>query len=191
MARVWTQDEIDYLYEHVGHIKVETIAKNLKRPPEGVLLKMKRLHISNTKEQAGLYTLGKLAGLLQVDRKTVLHWAENHDLPYIKRKTRNTREFKLIDSIEFWDWAYNHQDRIDFSKLERHAFPPEPGWVESLRHIKREIKGNYYRPWTIKEEQTLLENRNMGLTYKAISKLMNRTPISLENKYKRLLEQNK
>lgn len=190
LGKAWTDKEVEYLCEYVGSVRVETLAKNLHRPVTGVLLKMKRLGISNTKKQLGYYTLGELAGILKVDRKTVSLWAEKYDLPYIKRKTRSMRDFRFIDTSDFWDWAYQHQDRIDFSKVERHALPPEPEWVEPLRHMKRKIKGNYYRPWTINEERKLIHYRNKGLTFKNIASIMNRTSVSLEKKYKRLLEQN-
>ena len=153
MAKIWNQEEINYLYENVGAVNLNTIAKNLNRPIQGVQLKMKRLKIGNTKEQLGLFTMGSLAQVLNVDRTTVKHWVKNYNLPVTKKKTCKTRVFYFIESSHFWDWAFNHQDRIDFSKVEVNAIPPEPDWVDALRDQKRKIKGNHYRSWTTKEEK--------------------------------------
>ena len=188
MAKIWNQEEINYLYENVGAVNLNTIAKNLNRPIQGVQLKMKRLKIGNTKEQLGLFTMGSLAQVLNVDRTTIKHWVKNYNLPVTKKKTCKTRVFYFIESSHFWDWAFNHQDRIDFSKVEVNAIPPEPDWVDALRDQKREIKGNHYRSWTTKEEKMVLELRSQGKTYKSISQILNRTPISIERKYKRLLK---
>lgn len=188
MAKIWNQEEINYLYENVGAVNLNTIAKNLNRPIQGVQLKMKRLKIGNTKEQLGLFTMGSLAQVLNVDRTTIKHWVKNYNLPVTKKKTCKTRVFYFIESSHFWDWAFNHQDRIDFSKVEVNAIPPEPDWVDALRDQKRKIKGNHYHSWTTKEEKMVLELRSQGKTYKSISQILNRTPISIERKYKRLLK---
>jgi hypothetical protein len=188
VAKIWNQEEINYLYENVGAVNLNTIAKNLNRPIQGVQLKMKRLKIGNTKEQLGLFTMGSLAQVLNVDRTTIKHWVKNYNLPVTKKKTCKTRVFYFIESSHFWDWAFNHQDRIDFSKVEVNAIPPEPDWVDALRNQKRKIKGNRYRSWTTKEEKMVLELRSQGKTYKSISQILNRTPISIERKYKRLLK---
>ena len=73
LAEIWNQEEINYLYENVGAVNLNTIAKNLNRPIQGVQLKMKQLKIGNTKEQLGLFTMSSLAQVLNVDRTTVKH----------------------------------------------------------------------------------------------------------------------
>jgi hypothetical protein len=93
VAKIWNQEEINYLYENVGAVNLNTIAKNLNRPIQGVQLKMKRLKIGNTKEQLGLFTMGSLAQVLNVDRKTIKHWVKNYNLPVTKKKTCKTTVF--------------------------------------------------------------------------------------------------
>lgn len=188
MTERWNEDEIDFLRENVGVLRVPAIAKRLNRPIEGVFLKMKRLKIANTKKQTGLLTMGELANLLQVNRKTIENWHYRHELPVIKKKTKDIKVFYLIEQEEFWEWAYNHQNRIDFAKIEKHSIPPEPEWVEPLRHVKREIKGNYYRQWTTGEVKQLLELRKEGVSFKEIGIQINRTTISAERKHTRLTE---
>ncbi|MFJ7371257.1 DNA-binding protein [Lysinibacillus sp. NPDC098008] len=188
MAKIWNSEEVNYLYENVGEVNLNTIAKNLNRPVQGVQLKMKRLKIGDTKEQLGLFTMGSLAQVLNVDGTTVKHWVTNCGLPVTKKRTCKTRMFYFIDPNQFWIWAFDHQDRIDFSKMEVNAIPPEPEWVDALRYQKRKIRGNHYRSWTTNEEKMLLELRSQGQTYKSIGEILERTPISIERKYKRLIK---
>ena len=188
LAEIWKQEEINYIYENVGAVNLYTIAKNLNRPIQGVQLKMKRLKIGNTKEQLGLFTIGSLARVINVDRSSVKHWVTYHGLLVTKKRTCKTKVFYFIESNHFWNWAFNHQDRIDFSKIEPHVILPEPEWVDSLRFQKRKIKGNHYRSWTTKEEKMLLELKSQNKSYKSIAEILNRTAISIERKYKRLVQ---
>jgi Myb-like DNA-binding domain len=189
MNNYWSQEEIDYLYEHVGGLRVELIAKKLNRPIGGVSKKMRELNLSITRKQTGHLTIGELAQLLRVDRKTVENWAFNHGLPYKKRKTRAIKTYYFIDPLLFWEWAVTHKNRIDFSKIEPHSIPPEPDWVDKLRVEKNEVIGNYYRPWTKKEEEQVFLLRQKGNKYKEIADMINRTPMSVEKKYKRILDE--
>ena len=77
----------------------------MDRTYTAVIVKMKRLGLSNTKLQTGFLTIGELAKVLKVDRTTIRWWIKRHGLPYKKRITRKSKSFHLIDSSEFWEWA--------------------------------------------------------------------------------------
>jgi hypothetical protein len=68
---IYTNHEIQYLKKNVGYIKLSTIARNLDRPYYSVQIKIKRLGIGDTRPQSGGITMGELARIIQVDRKTV------------------------------------------------------------------------------------------------------------------------
>jgi hypothetical protein len=51
MSKIWSHEEIDFLEEHIGKMKILTIAKKLNRTETGVLLKMKRLGIGTQKNK--------------------------------------------------------------------------------------------------------------------------------------------
>ncbi|HIS27890.1 MAG TPA: DNA-binding protein [Candidatus Avamphibacillus intestinigallinarum] len=183
MRRIWTREEEEYLMENIGTYKLDTLASHLNRTPVSVELKMKRMGIGNTRKQVGLLTMGELAHCIQVDRNTVKHWAEHHGLPYIKRKTKQKRTFYFVDTTDFWKWAFEHQDRVDFSKIEKHVLPPEPTWVDAARAIKRE---KTYRNWTTLEESLLIEYVTKKKPLTEIAKKLNRSLYSIERKYYRL-----
>jgi len=127
--------------------------------------------------------MGELARLLCVDRNTVKHWADRYGLPYQKRKTKREKTFYFVDTNDFWEWAYHYKEKVDFSKIERHALPPEPSWVEPLRMQRKETR---YKPWTIQEERQLLEQMKSNKPLEDIAKSMNRSLTSVERKYYRI-----
>ncbi|KAA0549964.1 helix-turn-helix domain-containing protein [Bacillus sp. BGMRC 2118] len=185
MKRFWTSHEINILKDNVGTLKISTLARKLNRSEQSVLLKMKRLGIANTKEQNGLLTVGRLASILKVDRNTVCCWIRNHGLKCIKKVSRSKKAFWFIENSDFWNWAEQNKQRINFSKVEIHAIPPEPKWVEVERGISKSVRN--YKIWTKREEIVLIELITKGKTYQEVAAELNRTSISIERKYNRLI----
>ncbi|WP_170138899.1 helix-turn-helix domain-containing protein [Oceanobacillus chungangensis] len=189
MSLAWSAEEVEYLKDCAGNTKISTIANNLGRSSEGVTIKMKRLNINHTKKQMGMVTIHELAAILGVDRKTVEGWVIRHRLPCKMRVTKEKRTFYLIDAEEFWKWAENHKDKVQFSDIETHVLNPEPGWVNQERRKEREqslSKKRKYQMWTTKEDEQLIRLRESGLTYRKIGEAMNRSAISVERRYKRV-----
>lgn len=189
MPREWTKEELSFLKENIGNYKVTTIAEKLNRSYESVILKLSRLGISNTKEQTGMITLGELANLLKVDRNTVKGWVERHGLRCTKRTTRKSKVFYFIDPVDFWEWAKQHKEKIQFSKIEPYSLPPEPDWVDQERKKDANLrKKRCYRPWTLKEDRLLVNMRKNGCTYKEISQALGRSVESVEKRFHRIME---
>ncbi|RKQ28167.1 helix-turn-helix domain-containing protein [Oceanobacillus halophilus] len=88
MGMIWSNEEIEYLKDDAGFVKMSTIAKNLGRSFDSVQIKMKRLNINHTKSQTGMLTMHELATILGVDRKTVEGWVHRHGLPCKKKVTK-------------------------------------------------------------------------------------------------------
>lgn len=149
---------------------------------------MKKLQTSDTKKETGILTMGELAKLLQVTRKTIENWHYRHDLPVIKKKARDVKTFYLIEHKAFWEWALTHQERINFSKIEKNSIPPEPEWVDSLRHQRRFIESDYYRPWTKQETSRILKLIKEGKSFEEIGLIIHRTTVSVERKYNQLMD---
>jgi len=188
MARIWTREEVEFLENQIGIMKVDSIANSLKRPVKGVIIKMKRLGIGHTKSSTGALTRAELANILGVDSKTVEWWNQRHGLPFKSRVTRHIRRYYFIEPSEFWDWAFKNSERIDFSKIESNSIVPEPDWVKVYRRNNERPKGNKYRKWTVREEEQLMSRIREGESIDYISRKLKRTPESLRKKYKRLVE---
>ncbi|WP_209124905.1 helix-turn-helix domain-containing protein [Alkalihalobacillus sp. BA299] len=179
----WTEEEIYFLLENVGTIKLTTIAQKLNRSEHSILCKMKRLGISNTKEQTGLLTTCELEDLLQVDRSTIRRWITEHGLKSIKKTTRSKKKFHLINTSDFWSWAYQNREKVDFSKIEYQSIVPEPDWVMDER---KNVKKINYKQWSTIEEIKLQNLISKGISMHEIAKKLGRSLTSVKRKYDRL-----
>ena len=154
-ARNWTKDELEYLEEHWGNTSIITIAKNLNRSVGGVRLKASRLHLGAFLESSELVSLSQVIREFGMSYTTTRMIWEREGLP-LHRKKVNNNSFLVVDIEEFWDWAEQHKELIDFSRLTRYTFGREPKWVEDIRRV------NYrenYKPasWT-KNDDCILED---------------------------------
>lgn len=181
--RKWTKEEITFLHENVGNMKVPTMAEKLNRTEEAIVVKMKRLGIANTSNQTGYLLVNQLAKLLKVDHNTVKLWILNHGLKCVTRATRFSKKFYFIQPEDFWNWAELNKEKVDFSKIEPKSILPEPEWFEAERKKEKEIS---YKIWTVKEENELLMMMSNGSSVKDAAKNLNRSVISIQRKYNRL-----
>lgn len=188
MRKVWSDDELLFLEDTIGMYKVSTIAQKLERSYESVRVKITRLKMSNTRQHTGLVTIGELAAILKVDRATVRGWTKKHGLPYTPKITRQSRKFYFIDPLDFWNWAALHKEKVQFSNIEPQTLLPEPEWAAEERRKDTCItKKRTYQTWTTKEDYMLLELRSQGHKYKEIGMVMNRSAISVERRYKKII----
>ncbi|HAQ08522.1 MAG TPA: DNA-binding protein [Bacillus bacterium] len=182
----YVAEEIQMIKDQIGTQSVTILAKRMNRTMVALEVKIKRMGISNTKSQTGMITAGELARILQVDRNTVICWIINHELESQQRITRTKKRFMFINIEDFWNWADNNRNKIDFSKLEPNALPPEPDWVDEERKVSKAVTN--YKVWTKQEEKLLLEVYRSGKNLKEISCLFGRSSDSIRNKIKRLTE---
>lgn len=181
--RNWTKEEMRFLKENVGRMKIETISQKLDRSVGSILSKMKRLGIAYTKNQTGHLSTHQLAELLSVDRNTIMGWMKRHGLKYTKKVTRTTKSFYFIDPKHFWKWADRNREKIDFSKIEYNAIAPEPEWV---RHERNNRKEEHYKVWSVKEERVLEMMVLSGYSFTEVAQRLSRTKISVQRKYQRM-----
>lgn len=180
------QREIKFIQDNIGSMSLELIAKKLGKEVNAVQKNLyKYTGSTNTRQHTGMVTAGELAKAFKVDRNTVVGWIERHDLSCMKKITNRQRRFTFIDIEVFWKWAEMNKERIDFSKLGRHALPPEPIWVVQERS-KIPKKANY-KAWTVQEEKRLIALVEEGKDFKEITKILDRSSsTAVEKKYYRL-----
>ncbi|MDL0435898.1 DNA-binding protein [Niallia sp. SS-2023] len=181
----WRAEEIKLLQALVGQRSVTAIAKELGRTPGAVSNKLSRLGLGATRKQTGMLTARELAGKLGVTTKTVVSW-EAYGLKTVTRVTRYKKQFILIKMKNFWEWAEQNKSLIDFTKLSKKDFSTLPEWVSG--NIKAARTSVRYRHWTTSELKKLHVLIEKGLTYKQISKLLNRSESSVEKRYSRLIK---
>lgn len=184
----WTPEEDAFLKEKMGKLSIKRMAQKLNRTPIAVRARIYNLGLGRTAEASGLLTVSRLAKSLNVDKSIVDRWVNSKGLKTIKRVTSLKQRVNLIDPVEFWKWAEQNKDLIDFSRIEPNAIPPEPEWVKDARKAKpkRSLK-----PWTTNEVAKMKQLRRMGKTYQEIAEILGRTKVSVELKYRRLMKEEK
>lgn len=72
--RAWLRDEIEYLSERIGTVKVTTIAKHLRRSVESCIAKVERLHLSRRPREG--YNAADLALAFGVHHQVISRWMD-------------------------------------------------------------------------------------------------------------------
>ena len=135
LRRNWTKQEEEYLIENWGTLSVGTIAKNLNRSENAVIVRKCRLGLGSFLESGEYITWNQLhiaLGIGTADVYKMISWVRNRGFP-IHTKRVNNNSFKVVYLDEWWVWAEKNRDFLDFSKFEENLLGKEPQWVKEKR----------------------------------------------------------
>lgn len=191
--KAWTVEEEEYLAQWYGRRPIELIAKKLKRTPYAIEVHAERDMGIYPKTNSGQATASELANILKVDNHAVTdYWIAKLKMPARKRVIKYKSKFWRIDVEEFWKWAENHTDKINFTKMERGLLLPEPNWLDEVIKMQLEKWGEKrFKKWTAEEDSRLIMYVKLGKTYKEIAELLGRTKSSVEHRHWRLVKKEK
>lgn len=178
-ARNWTKQEEEYLIEKWGTLSVKTIAKNLGRSENAIVLKKCRLGLGAFLESGEYVTWHQLLlalGITGGSGYKLTSWVKNREFP-VHTKRVNNNSFRIVYLEEWWEWAEKNRDLLDFSKFEENVLGEEPQWVkEKRRHDVEKVHKYIMTPWTKTEDDKLLFLvAKQKYTYDDLSKMMRRT----------------
>lgn len=187
---IWKEDEIIILEESAGFQSIESIARKLNRTPDAVRSKLNRLGITSIRELDGSMSLMQLARALNVSRSVVERWIEEKKLPAKKKnyyyyKSNKVQHYSIYPD-EFWKWAENHKDEINFAKIQRHTILPEPDWFEEERMNDLSKPQNANKNWTTSEDDQLIFLYKTGQSYSYIANYFGRSVRSVQARIGRL-----
>lgn len=180
VKRRWTEEEIDYLFEEYGKRSLKIITKNLSRSDASVTSMATRLGLQLKTNQAW-FTVGEFCEVTKIARGTVQYWINNFDFPAKKIKNISSK-YVRVDPANFWRWAAENKQLIQWSEFPKHALGDEPKWVREARKASMN-KVNKRRPWTKWEIEELryLLNQNR-YTYPELSDRLNRSHGAIKRK---------
>jgi len=192
MARLWTEEENDFIEAHAGARSIQWIAEKLNRPIHGLRVQMIKLGVGDLHVEAGTLSASALSQIIGVSYEAIRRWIVDKSLP-AKKKSRYTGVDRAnmhyhISPDDFWRWAAKHKSFVEFNKIEPDSLPPEPSWVAEERR-KQYNKPAKQKIWTTEEDVTLLNYYYKdGLKQREIAVKLNRTQSSVEKRLKRLRE---
>lgn len=178
-ARNWTPEEKQYLEENWGTLSIGTIAKNLNRSRNAIEVMKNKLGLGAFLENGDYVTWHQLLIALGVSGGSGyknISWIQNRDFP-IHKKRVGTNSFRVVYLEEFWKWAEQNKDLLDFSKFEENTLGTEPDWVKKKRRHDAERNRKYITtPWTAAEDQKLIRLLNRKkYSYEELSRELRRT----------------
>lgn len=155
--RKWSAEDVEYLQDAWGSTSISGIAKNLGRSVESVKQKADKLGLGTFLNAGELVTFNQVIQAVTGGSGSYSwlreKWAR-HGFPFRKKKVINNR-FLMVDIDDFWKWAEQHQDILDFAKFEEYALGGEPAWAKKKRRRDHQAQRRNARPWTPEEDQRL------------------------------------
>lgn len=173
--RHWTEEELEYLQDRWGTVSIKGIAKGINRSINAVKLKAQRIGLGDPKMHYDGITISQLSKALNVSYSTVKNWIENHNFPVKEKLFAIEEKVKVVTYEDFWKWAEEHKQMIDFSKVEKNILGAEPDWVDIKRGADK-IGSRKATKWTEEEDKLLRSMVNAyQYTYSEIAKALGRT----------------
>lgn len=172
----WTKEEITYLEERWGGTSIPSIAKHLGRSVNAVKLKAGKMGLGRHIHSGTRITLCQFCEA--IGKKNSYGWIKDRwvrlGLPVHYQKSI-TKRYAMVDIDEFWVWAEQHKDLIDFDAFTEGTFGAEPEWVAEARHASWLAKMNK-KPWTPGEDKQLeYYLQQYKYSYNDLCRLLNRT----------------
>lgn len=179
--KVWSEAEEMYLEESWGVKSIKTIAKNLGRSENAVIVRAQRLGCGAFLEAGDYITLQQVLTELYGERNTSYartRLVEKYGLP-VKTKVVRRCRFLVVNIGDFWNWAEKNKSVLDFSKMEPLCFGEEPEWVKVKRGNDKRQSWDvvpHNTAWTKSDDEKLRRMiKKKQYTYPEIARELRRT----------------
>lgn len=159
MSKRWTEQEIEILREHWGCQSVKSLARRLGRTQNAIIAKAGKLNLGAFLDAGDYVTLNQLRLALRVNMISYIKtsWIQKRGFP-VRYKTVKNCKFQVVKLDDFWKWAEQNKDMLDFSRFEPLSLGKEPDWAKEKRMFD-EMKSTRVKqtPWTAYEDKMLQE----------------------------------
>lgn len=185
-SKHWNNDQIQYLHDKWGVRSIKAIAKHLNKSVSAIKQKARREGLSDPMLHFDGITLSELMKALNKSySKTVESWIGLYELPVRSKVFASTKAVKVIRYEDFWKWAEDHKELLNFAKVEENILGPEPDWVKVKRSADKMRSQRTWlsTPWSKQEDERLLQLvKQPSITYPELARLLNRTESSIKRR---------
>lgn len=177
----WTKEEREYLKENWGSIKVDTIAKTLKRSKKAIENQAYYLGLGT---QMKWYSPREIADILGVHLSTIKRYMDEGKLESVRDKTKNKRRMSSEQQIR--TFMKKHQDLWDTRKVTINLYTNEVKWYKEKmeRDKQRPLKRN--SSYTETETKILIDRYRRGWSMEDIAKELSRNEKSIYNRLSKI-----
>ncbi|MBY6950315.1 hypothetical protein [Clostridium botulinum] len=183
--RDYTKEELIYLEEKWGTKSVKAIARKLNRSEWAVRMKAYKMGLGDPKLSIDGITINQLSKAIGVHYQSIMrNWVEQYEFP-VKNKVLINENIAYATQNDFWEWAKDNKNLIDFSRIEENILGKEPQWVKEKRRIDilANNKSRNKRPWTDSEIEKLISLlKTYNFTYADIAERLGRSQSAVKRK---------
>nr|WP_225886123.1 hypothetical protein [Clostridium botulinum] len=183
--RDYTKEELIYLEEKWGAKSVKSIAKKLNRSEWAVRMKAYKMGLGDPKLSIDGITINQLSKAIGVHYQSIMrNWVEQYGFP-VKNKVLINESITYATQNDFWEWAKDNKNLIDFSRIEENILGKEPQWAKEKRRIDilANNKSRNKRPWTDSEIEKLISLlKTYNFTYADIAERLGRSQSAVKRK---------
>lgn len=125
------------MQEKWGSTSIKVLARSLGRSENAIIVKAQRMKLGAFLEAGDYMTLNQLYAALGVSSGVAYRrtsWIRKRGFP-VSYKTVRSNKFQIVKLADFWKWAEQNQDILDFSRFEPLSLGKEPDWVEQKRRF--------------------------------------------------------
>lgn len=160
--KTWTEEDIFFLRENWGRRSIKFIAHKLGRSKNAVICRVRRMGLGAYLDNGDDPTLNQVYCTIHAGANggygayRLNNWTRA-GLPY-KEKRVDTCKFRVINIDDFWEWAEQHKDLMDFALFEKYSLGAEPAWVDVKRkadHDNRVKTQPHNKEWSPSDDLTL------------------------------------
>ena len=165
--KAWTKEDDEFLREEWGRKSIKLIAHKLGRSKNAVICRVRKMGLGAYLDNGDDPTLNQVyctiyksrmyyEGGSSYDGYNLKRWIAA-GLPYKEKRVDNCK-FRVINIDDFWEWAEQHKDLMDFSLFERYSLGAEPAWVDIKRkadHDNRVKTQPHNKQWSPSDDLTL------------------------------------
>ena len=183
MRREWTEQELNYLKSRYLKQPVSVTAEKLNRTECSV--KRKAIKIGLRHYYTDYLSAKLIAKCFGVDITVPIRWIEKLGLPARKVVCENQTRY-LIDPEDFWKWAEEYKNKINWTNFQENSIVPQPNWVHEQK-LNFKTK-NHRKKFTEQDRILMMGMLRKGMSYRQIAEVMGRTYNSI-NHYCRTIYQ--
>lgn len=188
MNRRWTPEEEEALREGWGgYGGVRPLAQKMGRSVNAIRIRAQRMGLGPWADAGEYVTLHQIVVALYGQPKGMTYETQRLKalgIPVKRHKVIDCR-FDTVKLSDFWRWAKDHRNDLDFSRLEKHALGREPEWAKEKRRIdilNRKHQHPKKVPWTLHEDALLRQKCMDGTTWAELEASFQRTSAAIRRR---------
>ena len=186
----WSTEELEYLEDSWGSVNLISIAKKLNRSVAAVKLKAQRIGLGDPIKHYNGISISELSKVINIHYAILKNWESKYNFPVKYKKFTQEKKVRVIKYSDWWKWAEQNKQMIDFSRFERGDLGPEPSWVEEKRKADQRLKiikpKPHNTPWSKEDISRLKYFVEKGFTYPEICDQLKRSHGAIKRKLNEL-----